>query len=281
MTTGEVVVREIPGIGRVTFENLPAGAWLTQRGEPSKKPRRRYLLDAAARPEWNGEKDSVSSIVGTLDKPALQRWIEDQATRGAVQAERMGELAGVAEDDWMRRVRSLNLGASAKRDEGAERGTVIHDAMRDLAHGKVPNPSLLPETARPWMQAAVRMWLEHRPELVASEQIVCHPELRYAGRFDLLARVDGVLTLLDYKTGKGRVFPEAHWQTRLYAMALACEGVQVERVAVVGISDDGDFELMDCDVSEEDARALVRVFRSRKRVASNMAAKRKAAKAAR
>jgi hypothetical protein len=36
----------------------------------------------------------VSSIVGTIDKSALMIWIEQQATLGAVQAERLGELVG-------------------------------------------------------------------------------------------------------------------------------------------------------------------------------------------
>lgn len=272
--TGERVERVIEGVGTVVFENYGPGEWMTQKGDPAKKPRRRYLLDEE-------ELDSVSSIVGTMDKPALQRWIEDQATRGAVQAERLGELAGVPEQDWAWRVKSLGLGASAKRDEGADRGTAIHAAFHTLAvEGNAPNPADFSAIARPWVQGAMRAWLVMDPQLIASEEIVCNPTLRYGGRPDLVAMIDGKVTLIDYKTGKGKVFPEAHYQTRLYEMALAHCGINVEQIKLVGIGDDGAFELIDCEVSQAEAEALLMVYRSRKRVNAGMATQRQIAKAA-
>lgn len=271
--TGERVERQIDGVGVAVFENYGPGEWLTQKGTPAKKSRRRYLLD-------DQELDSVSQIVGTLDKPALQRWIEDEATRGAVQAERLGELAGVPEQDWAWRVKSLGLGASAKRDEGADRGLVIHSAFHKLGvDGTVPNPADFPAIARRWVQGAMRAWLSLNPEVIAAEEIVCNPVLRYGGRPDMVAMVDGKVTLLDWKTGKGRVFDSAHYQARLYAMALAHCGVDVERVVLVGIADDGEFEPMECQITEAEAEALVITYRARKRTNAAMADARKAARA--
>lgn len=272
--TGETIVREIDGVGVVRFENYAAGEWMTKKGEPAKTSRRRYLLN-------DEEVDGVSSFVGALDKPALMRWIEDQATRGAVQAERMGELEGVPEDDWCERVRFLNLGASAKRDEGADRGTVLHTAYHSLAvEGKVPNPSDFPGVARPWLRGAMGAWLAMDPEPIASEEIVANPVHLYAGRPDLVAMVDGKVTLIDYKSGKGRVFPEAHFQTRLYSMALSFCGVDVEQILIVGIDDDGGFQLVHCAASERAAEALIAVYRARKAINADMAAQRRIAKAA-
>jgi hypothetical protein len=270
---GECVERVIAGIGTMRFENYDVGQWLTKKGEPGKKPRRRYLLDGE-------ELDSVSNIVGTLDKPALLYWYEEQATIGAVLAERIGALAGVSEDRWLDAVRKLDLGATAKRDEGADRGKVIHAAFHSLAvDGTPPNPADFPQIARPWVQGAMRAWLALRPEVIASEEIVCHPEQRYGGRPDLLAIVAGRVTLLDWKTGKGRVFEQGHYQTRLYAMALRELGVDVERIVIVGIDNAGNFKPYDCEATEADALALIRLYRSRKRINSGMTAQRNASQA--
>ena len=271
---GYTIEREIPGVGLLTFEDYPIGGWMTKRGEPAKIARRRYLLDGV-------ELDSVSSIVGALDKPALMIWIEQQATLGAVQAERLGELLDVPEEDWVKRVKSLGMGASAKRDEGADRGTIIHAAFHSLATtGSSPNPAEFPALARPWLRGAVGAWFAMDPEMVAAEQIVCCSEHGFAGRYDLLAMIDGHLSLCDWKTGRGRVFDQSHWQVRLYCMALAAEGVDVERACIVGIGDDGGFEIIDCAVSDVEARELLGVFRARKLVNASMANQRRIAKAA-
>lgn len=270
---GEMIVREIPGVGELVFQNYGPGQWLTRAGEPAKTSRRRYLLDGK-------ELDSVSSIVGTLDKPALTRWIETQATIGAVQAERLGELADVPEEDMARRVRSLGLGASAKRDEGADRGTVVHEALHTIAiEGRAPNPSDFPALARPWLQGAVRAWMKLNPTgVIAAEEMVCHPEHLYAGRPDLVVLCGGKPTLLDYKTSRGgRSWPEAHLQTRLYQMALKALGTDVDRIVIVGIGDDGSFELIECAATEADAVALIAVFRARKRIEQDLRSQRKAA----
>lgn len=270
----EVVVREIPGVGTLTYEEHGPGEWLTAKGEPAKRARRRYLLN-------DQEVDSVSSIVSCLDKPALRDWIEKQATIGAVHAERGGHLAGLPEWKWCYQVRDLNLGASAKRDAGADRGTAIHDAFHSLAlTGEPPNPVDYPEACRPWFQAAMKAWLAMRPEAITAEEMVVHPEHRYAGRPDLIALVDGRRTLIDYKTGKGRVFDGAHYQTRLYEMALRALGEQIDRIIIVGIADDGGFELVDCACDWQDAAALITIFRSRKRINAAMAEQRREARKA-
>lgn len=277
--TGERIERVIDGVGTLVFENYGPGEWVTQKGEPAKKSRRRYLLDGQ-------EVDSVSSIVDTLEKRALYAWHEDWGARGAVLAERMGELADVPDEDIIKRVRVLGLGAGAKRDEGADRGTAIHAAFHALAvEGKVPNPAEFPGIARPWVRGAMRAWLAMDPEMVASEEIVCNPVHQYGGRPDLVCvcRTDRdperKLTLVDYKTGKGRVYDQAHYQTRLYDMALRHCGIEVERIVIVGIDDAGDYQLVECAAREKSTEALIEVYRDRKRVNSDMSTQRAAAKA--
>ena len=54
---------------------------------------------------------------------------------------------------------------------------------------------------------------------IAVEQVIYNEKHGYAGTLDLLADVDGVLTVVDWKTGKA-VYPEAHLQNEAYRQAI-------------------------------------------------------------
>lgn len=273
---GEVYERDIPGVGLLRFEQCRPGEWLTAKGEPAKKPHRCYRIG-------DQELDSVSSVTGTIDKPALLHWYEQQTALGMHRAMLDGEIgADTAEEDLVERLALLGLGASAARDMGADRGHAIHAVFEALARGEeIPDPADFSAVARPWLRGAARAWLLMEPDVDIVEGAVVHPELGIAGRFDLIARIDGRRTLVDWKTGKGRVYDSAHYQTRLYAMSLEHSGIEpVEDIVIVGIDDDGGAQLVHCEASEQDALDLVAVFRSRKRISAGMAAQRKAAKAA-
>ncbi len=274
---GEIVEREIPGLGTLRFEDLGPGEWLTQKGEPAKKGRRRYLLD-------DEEFLSVSSITGTLDKSdALVPWAERKSIEGALAAFQQGELtAAFTPEGAVATVRRLALGAEGQRDEAAERGKAIHGVFHKFAlSGEVPKLSEFPVEWRPWVKGAAQALLLMDPEPEEAERIVCNPTYRYAGRPDLICRVKARRTLIDYKTGKGRVYDSAHYQTRLYSMALEPSGIEpVEDIIIVGIDDQGDVQLIHCEATELDALGLLSVHRSRKRVNAGMAAQRKAAKRA-
>lgn len=271
----EEIEREHPA-GLLRFENFPAGTWRTKKGDPAKKAKRRYLIDG-------NEIDSVSSIVDTLSKDALVRWAEDHGMRGAVQAERMGELEGVPPEEFIDRVHALGLGASAARDEGAARGTAIHAALHGLAvDGTAPNPADFPPEWRPWLQGAVAAWLElDLVEIVASEVIRASIVHGYGGRPDLIGRrSSGALALIDYKSGKGKVYDQAHIQTRLYDIALREEDIAVDEILIVGIDDRGGHELVKCEANEHAALATLALFRYRKQINAGMATQRKARRAA-
>lgn len=271
---GEVVEREIPLVGMLRFEDCKAGEWLTQKGEPAKIARRRYMLNDV-------ELDSVSSIVDTLHKGGLVRWAEDHGTRGGARAQAEGELDGVPADEIFERVRELGYGSDAVKGEATDRGNAVHAAFEMLARtGGAPNLADYPEQWHGWMRGAAAAWLELDPFPAEIETTVCHSAFGYAGRFDLIAVCGGRRTLIDYKTGKGKVFDSAHFQTRLYEMALEASGIDpVARVVIVGVDDVGGHQVVDCEASWEHALSLVDVFRARKAINAGMAAQRKAAKA--
>lgn len=272
----EELVRHIEGVGDLVYESHDIGEWTTAKGEPAKKARRRYLL--------NGEElDSVSSIVSTLDKgDGLNYWHEDHGARGGVLAERMGELDGVPMEDIVKRVRLLKLGAKAARDEAAIRGQAIHAAFHDFAlTGKYPVLSDYPDEWQGWVKGAARVLLHLEPETISAEFMVCNPALEYAGRPDYLCNIKGKRTLIDYKTGRGKIYAAAHYQTRGYVEAFSyCRIDPVDDIIIVGVGEDGSFQLVNCAASPRDWSNLWRVYRGRKRINAVMAAQRKEAKAA-
>ena len=274
---GEVVEREFD-YGIVRYENFGPGQWLTARGEPAKKPRRRYLINGV-------EVTSPSALAGCLDKPALTRWIERESVIGAVHAERAGELDGIPEHDWPYKVTSIRLGASAKRDQGAERGTIVHEALHTLAvEGRVPDPATVADYARPWLQGAVLAWEALDVlKVVEAEQIVGHPELGFAGRFDLLIRNrQGETVLVDWKTSpKGQVYDESHLQVAAYRMAIERSlGFTVNRAVLMGVGPDGGFEFAECMAEPADVEALVQIHYARKRIGMATRDQRRITKAA-
>ncbi len=120
------------------------------------------------------------------------------------------------------------------------------------------------------------------PEVEIVEGAVVNSEHGYAGRFDLIAGIDGKRTLVDYKTSaRGKVYDSAHFQSRLYCMALESSGIEpVEDVLIVGVGDEGSVQLVRGEASEDDALALLHTFHARKRIDAGMSAQRKALKAA-
>lgn len=274
---GAIVEREIEGLGTLVFEDLGPGEWLTQKGEPAKKARRRYALDG-------DEYLAVSSITGTLEKPALYPWHEQMGIEGAMTALEAGLINPAWHDGpaAVQIVRKEKLGAEGRRDEATDRGKAIHTAFEKLATtGEAPKLADFPEEWHPWVKGAARAWLLMNPEPEEAESIVCNPTYRYAGRPDLICRIDGRRTLIDYKTGKGRIYEQAHYQTRLYSLALEPSLVEpVEDIIIVGISDEAEVELVHCEATELDALGLLSVHLSRKRICAAMASQRAAARKA-
>jgi hypothetical protein len=258
----EVLERTLPELGLLRYEEFDAGEWLTKKGEPAKIGKRRYSLN-------DEDYDAVSAIVGTLPKEALIRWAEDHGARGAIVAQEQGALEDVPLDEVIKVVRSLKLGAEAVKDEAAERGDAVHLAFHTLATmGTVPVFADYPPKWRGWIKGVASAWLKLDPKPIEAEFMVCHPELHYAGRPDLLCFVDGQLTLLDYKSSlKGVIYEQAHYQTRGYADCFPfCGYPEPERILIVAVRADGEVLLEDCVVSSTRWQRLVALFNDRREV---------------
>ncbi len=98
----------------------------------------------------------------------------------------------------------------------AERGTAVHDLTEAFDSGRYFDE--LAGELYPYMDAYRQFHDQHEVALKEMEQMVFHDRLFYAGRFDRLWEVDGVLHLTDIKTG-GK-YRQHRVQLSAYAMAL-------------------------------------------------------------
>lgn len=136
----------------------------------------------------------------------------------------------------------------------AQRGKDVHRFVETfMESGDLLPFDAFPDTQRGYLQGVARFLWDRQPEAIAVERLVCHPEFNYAGRLDLIARIDGVPTLLDFKSNThGRVYKEAHAQAHAYVIAdERCGEPRVERVVLVGIAEDGTYrEVPGADASK-------------------------------
>lgn len=179
-----------------------------------------YHTDVYQNPKgsWSYRRDSKLLGISTIAK-FLEGGNVDGLLHWSAKLERTGIAELVtknAEDiaagyfpDWLYdessikdALKAANLTWLDIRDRAAKRGTAVHeDIFNALATGDTP-PSLevLTEEERAFGQAAFAWWRDRRPVPVAAECVTADVESGFAGRFDLLADVDGERLLIDVKT---------------------------------------------------------------------------------
>lgn len=225
--------------------------------------------------------EGVTTILGVLDKPALPWWGMQIGVRGVLTlAERgvifppieceswdttwfvadeehpafkrafAGDHAAIAPgpDDVLDDAQVVRLLVGEKltvnhvKDEAGKRGSVAHDAAEQyVKYGTAPNLATIDPAAKPYVQSAAGFFVEIEPDPIGAELVVWSPKDWYAGTFDLLAWVDGKLTLLDFKTSK-RAYDTHFLQLCAYEAARRELGLRpAESVAVVHISGEGRF----------------------------------------
>jgi len=237
---------------------------------------------SAPRPAWRDRfytidgyrLPSVTTILDIIAKPALGPWYAKEERRyfetamlevlsrpGARDPEFV--LAAVAEA-----VTGVKA-ADREKQKAAAIGTAVHagiewELRRQLGEDAGPAPHL-PEVAA-W---AVESWKDWARSVtvgpVAIERTVYCLECGYAGTLDLYARVKGVLTVLDWKSGKA-IYPEAFLQNLAYRHAATHAGLSSTQGLIVRLPkllDDPAWEVMPVPttLTLEDFLAALRLWR--------------------
>jgi hypothetical protein len=138
----------------------------------------------------------------------------------------------------------------------ADRGSVIHDILEDLACRAVPDESDLQgrleehvygkgrsctvEECLPFARSLLRWWAEFQPEIVLSEGAVFNDTHEYAGRLDCILYMQGQLWNVDLKTSSSF---RRSWMAQVVAyskaeFSLVCEpgsDIQIEWPMMEGL----------------------------------------------
>lgn len=184
-----------------------------------------YLVDDQAYP-------SVTHILKCISAPALIHWAANQERTLAIEAaaDLYEDLAKITQQ--MPRTAYITtlqgrLGKTKAHQreltKAGEIGTQTHALVewhlrKELGQQVGTEPRVVDDAQ--WAFMSYQDWaksVDLKPRFI--EQMVFSRQHCYAGTMDLLAEVNGVLTLVDFKTGKG-VYGEAHLQNVAYQMAL-------------------------------------------------------------
>lgn len=188
-----------------------------------------YHVDGADYP-------SVTHILSCLSKPALINWAasEERKLVSAVAADLHQEFAEIKMTDRgtyltllerrLGKEKAHRRSLAKAGDIGAQTHHLIEWQMRSRL--KLPvGPA--PETCddAQWAVMAFEDWAKAvNLEPLAVERIVYSSSHGYAGTLDLLAKVKGVVTVVDFKSGRS-IYPEAFLQSAAYQMAVGELGI--------------------------------------------------------
>lgn len=177
----------------------------------------------------------VTQIVSNLEKGFMGPWYakemakflsDKQSVIKECSPKEFGELLDIAK------------GAAKRKSKGAlDSGTLAHDWIEGYLAGQIPR---LPDNIEAKLAiTAFKDWEARRkPEWLASELVVGSAKHEYGGKLDALAKLDGKLALVDFKTS-GQVSADYFLQTAGYDLALREAGVEPDTRVILRIPKDG------------------------------------------
>ena len=165
-------------------------------------------------PEGNRYR-SVTTFLGSLPKePYLIEW-----------AARVGETY-----------------ANKIKSQGANRGSRLHNNVENYLLG---NEVVINNPLDKMLFSNLVPFLNRIDNIIAMEAPLYSDELQLAGRCDLIATVDSIPYIIDFKTAtQQKEIPKEYWlQTTAYSIMFAERtGINIPRLCIAASSDDGHFQ---------------------------------------
>jgi hypothetical protein len=205
---------------------------------------------------------SVTGATSVMDKSgALLNWAEKLANLHVADIDpaekfegyQVKELVSVATHQY-----------AIVKKEAASIGDLVHDfakrfALWQMKQGDKPKIEDWPKEAMNGINGFLDWFNSYQVIFSEVEQVVYSLKYRYVGRYDLLATIDGNLTILDYKTSKS-IYPEAYYQISAYEQAW--NEAKLEKIDGRQIlhfqKDTGEFHVH--EISDKDAKKDFRGF---------------------
>lgn len=170
-----------------------------------------------------GDLPGVTTVLKSWGKgEGLLHWAVDQERTAIFDAcMRMWSKGHESPEAFVRSV-ELSMGAMRAHEKAKNKagdiGSAVHDAIRWYVRQKLgaveAMPTLTQEGQRSFM-AFQEWWHNNDVQPVVAEHWTYHPQWRVAGQLDLIADVNKVRMVTDFKTGSG-IYDEHHEQVAAY-----------------------------------------------------------------
>lgn len=223
-----------------------------------------------------GPLPGVTGVIGVIDKSGpLVGWAKRITAEFVMDnLEWVNTSSGLIGRDAT--VDAIKSRAQSVKDEAGKLGSAVHVLAEKIARGE--DTGTIPPAQIPYALAYKRFLDERQPKFISMEKAVISLTHGYGGTFDALMEIDGVRTLVDYKTSKGSTYkgiytgcyPETALQLAAYANAdfTAIEGDSrrykpptADQYAVLHIRPDAPYEkgyrLVRYDVGEREFAAFL------------------------
>lgn len=127
-------------------------------------------------------------------------------------------------------------------DKAARKGTAVHSAIEIYSNFGIVD---IDTENRPYFDGYLRFAKEHSTVAYGSEIRLYHKELLYAGTADMIADVDGKLTLIDFKTSYSVSDMLCGVQLEAYARSLKSHrpDFDIKQKLIVHLKKDGSYGL--------------------------------------
>lgn len=172
---------------------------------------------------------SITTLLGVISSRALMVWmakngtakldVYHQSAAEHLKDEVVSAIDKIAEQRWLiANGTAFWKSGKALGEEAADIGTLAHAWIEAHLRGTEIGLEALPLLARNAVDAFLEWEKAHNLEVIKTEQTFYNCRLHYAGTADCVAKVDGELTLLDWKTSSG-IYMEMAVQAWGYALA--------------------------------------------------------------
>ncbi len=190
---------------------------------------------------------SITKILqDVVAKPALLYWYGREAARIALADPSLNEKEVMAK---------LDLGVRGSQ----ARGKYVHSVAEEM-----PNidTAKIQEEYKGYVTALQGWWSANKPEVIGREVEAYSDRLNFGCRVDFICKLQGQVWLIDHKTNDDcRIYKEVGLQLLAGKIALAeSKGIIVERTGAVALANSGEFAFKETKDTEEDLRALIKLW---------------------
>ncbi len=157
----------------------------------------------------------VTTAIGMLSKPVLLPWVAKMC--GEWLEENWPRLAPSMPGERQDLIKEMKGAYRKKTTDAANTGTLVHHWIEKFTTGdQQPVPD--DDKACNAIEAFLFWWGTNRVEVRHTEQMLFSKEHWFAGTVDLIATIDGVPSIADYKSSSN-IYPEMGLQLAAYALA--------------------------------------------------------------